>query len=212
MLNNFKIPRSFSWVKQNKIWFLAAIVIPFVTVGYDYLEITHLYDAITGTSRLNSAVGMLYSSDPGLQNGLFIESATSSREFASLAMLVYSNGDMTSDLVPTFILRMAIKNAPYVNMPPDLDELSRYMTGTSSKQLILGTDFSPAVLGSCPRRPLQSLHFPMCKVRNIGNKYELEQKIEERKRSFRIEFNITVTLLAVIFAFRERRSASISVT
>ena len=60
-----------NWIIQNKTWIFAAVVVPLVTVGYDYLETTHLYDIITDTSRLNAAVEMLYNSDPGLQNGLF---------------------------------------------------------------------------------------------------------------------------------------------
>ena len=94
-----------NWVERNKFWLLASLIIPLVTVGYDYLETTNFYDSITGTSRLRSAVGALYSSDPGLQHGLF-NVGTSTAEFKSLTKLVLTNQDQSDSLVPTFILRM----------------------------------------------------------------------------------------------------------
>jgi len=203
------IEKIINWISEYKIWIVGVVILSMVTIGYDYLETTSFYDDITGTKRLKSAIEMLYSSDPGFQHGLFFNSATSSREFASLARLVQSEGNTTSDLVPTFILRMAIKNAPYINIPLSLDETSRYISDLDSKQLILGTDFSPAILGSCPRLPLESLNFPMCKVRNIGNKYNLEQQIEERKKLFRFKVNIVATLLGVLLSIPKQKKVKV---
>ena len=193
-----------NWIKRNKFWLLATLIVPLVTVGYDYLEKTTFYDLITGTSKLRLAVNALYSSGPGLQHGLF-NTGTSSAEFKSLTKLVQTNQDKIDSLVPTFILRMAIKNAPYINMPPDLDKNLKYMNNPGSEQLIIGTDFSLAVLGSCPHLDFDKITFPVCKVKEIGNRYELEQKIEDRKKKFRMNFNLVVTLLSIIVAVRERK-------
>lgn len=193
-----------NWIKRNKFWLLVSLIIPLVTVGYDYLETTTLYDSITGTSHLRSAVVALYSSDPDLQHGLF-NVGTSTAEFKSLTKLVLTDQDQSDSLVPTFILRMAIKNAPYINMPPDLDKNLKYVNDLGNEQLIIGTDFSIAVLGSCPSLDFNEINFQMCKVKEIGNRYELEQKIEERKRKFRMNFNLIVTLLSIIVAVREKK-------
>jgi hypothetical protein len=192
---------------QNKDWVVSVFIVIISTVGYDYFESSSLYNFVLDIKHLDSAIEMLYSEDPGLQNGLFLESATSSKELNVLSTL-YTNSE-EDDLIPYFIMRMAVKNAPYVQIPTVLDEVPRVMNG-ESKQIILGTEFSPALMGLCPTNQPWGIteENPVCKFQSIGNKYQIEQKIEERKKAIRSKFNIGIVILSIWAIKRSRSKAS----
>jgi len=200
---------------KSSLWLLLTIsLMPLATIGYDRLESTPFYDWLTGTTKLYAALDTLYSSDPGAQHGLFVESvatpyfdsATTAPYFLAFSKLVKPKEDRSSDLVPTFIMRMAVKNAQYVDVPSSLDGTSRYIVDTGTTRLLLGLDFSPALLGLCPRLPIESIDFPMCKMRDIGNRYELENKIEERKKRIRMNVNVVLAFLGISIVMLDRRS------
>lgn len=88
----------------------------------------------------------------------------------------------------------------------DLGENLDYVGDEGSKQLILGTDFSPTVLGVCSPDIRETL--AQCKIRVIGNRYELERRIDERKAGFRLGFNLAITILSILsaVALETRRS------
>lgn len=204
------------WVLKHRAWVLGTFVISLVTVGFDYLETTQFYDSITATSKLRSAVERVYSVNPGFQNAIFVSSwryapelelfykggmATSSPAYDNFLEFLNSHSKSTEGLAPSFVLRLALKNAPYVDLPSNLNVTQTYLEGLISPELILGREFSPAVLGLCPKFEVGELiSIPQCQLLVVGNRFELEQQIDERKRQIRTSFNFIIALLYIWFS------------
>lgn len=194
-----KIKSVGKFIVRNIFWLITAIVIPLVTVGYDYLEQTNFYNRITLTTELKEAVNEVYSGDEKSNGFLSSQDPNTGRNF-ELILKIIDKKDFSSEyLYPQFIFKFSVTNAAYVSVPGNLDGNAKFLDRQTSTSSIIytGTDDSPTVIYYCPRIIRLKSDFNECRIQKVGDRAALNDLIEDRKNKIRQNFNFAISLLSI---------------
>jgi len=162
------------------------VIIPLLTVGFDFFENTKLYKSIFHFDRIEKAIGR-WSTNYGPPVRGFINREYEREEFNDLWYLIRTNTYIElPDRKPYWISRIAIENAPYVRLPPNDTEVP------------IVPDSVPVFVGYCPEYELVQ---GICKKEDavmVGTIEDIKRWYHEKQRKIRVSINLFITLISIL--------------
>ena len=160
------------------------VIIPSLTIGFDYFENSKLYNQVFGFSNIEKVMIEEFTKSHLNSDRKLI--SREDKEFNYAWKLIKSDTLVKlPNKLPKYIVRLGVKNAPY----------TPYINNT---QFILIPESVPIVVGYCDETEPFS---PKCSWNDtiiVGTVEDFKNWISKKERNIRIKTNLFLSLLSII--------------
>lgn len=166
------------------------IIVPALTIGFNFLENTSFYNWFFGFLGAEKAVNYKMTTQYDGTNHLQISDQSDEKEFQDLWKIIKINTsyDLPESKTPTFISRFAIDNGSYVDVP----------YGSTTKRIILVPDSVPVGVAYCPEG---ENNIANCEMKVVGNVENLKDWILNARNKVRFKVGAFTGISSALFGF-----------